>query len=82
MSQESKNQARYIKERKWAKEQRITGNKDGSIILEMKTSGLNDVKRWVLSYGADARVIEPEKLKKEIIKELAIAKENYPLQPL
>lgn len=50
--------------RKWAKEQRIIENKDGSIILEIKTSGLNDVKRWVLSYGADAKVIEPEKLKK------------------
>ena len=73
----SKAQARYIKERKWAKEQRIIENKDGSIILEMKTSGFNDVKRWVLSCGADARVIEPEKLKKEIIKELAAAEGNY-----
>lgn len=73
----SKDQARYIKERKWAKEQRITENKDGSIILEMKTSGMNDVKRWVLSYGADARVIEPEKLKIEIIRELAASGENY-----
>ncbi|MBI3353417.1 MAG: WYL domain-containing protein [Nitrospirae bacterium] len=43
----------------------------------MKTSGMSDVKRWVISYGADAMVIEPEKLKKEIVKELAVAKENY-----
>ncbi len=73
----SKDQARYIKERKWAKEQRIIENKDGSIILEMKTSGFYDVKRWVLSYGADAKVIEPEKLRKEIIKELETAKGSY-----
>jgi hypothetical protein len=36
-------QARYIKERTWAKEQKITPQEDGSIVLDMKTSrvGIN-----------------------------------------
>ena len=63
-------QARYIKERKWSKTQKIEEQDDGSIILSMETSGRWDVMRWALSYGADALVLEPEELKKDVIREL------------
>ena len=36
----------------------------------METSGWWDVKRWVLSYGSEAKVLEPEDLRKEIRAEL------------
>jgi len=62
--------SRYIKERIWAGNQTITENVDGSIILDMQTYGWIDVKRWVLSFGSDARVISPEKMKKEILEEI------------
>lgn len=55
----SADQARYIKEQQWPQEQKITKRKDGSIELWMKTSGWYDVKKWVLSFGADAKVLEP-----------------------
>ena len=55
----SADQARYIQERQWAQEQKITKRKDGSIVLWMKTSGWYDVQKWVLSFGANARVLEP-----------------------
>jgi predicted DNA-binding transcriptional regulator YafY len=67
----SKDQARYIRERKWSRTQEIKDQKDGSIILSMDTSGWYDVKRWVLSYGSSARVLEPKGLKEEIKKEAA-----------
>ena len=67
----SQQASRYIRERRWAKEQVITGEADGSIILELKTSGWFDVKRWILSFGAKAEVIEPEKLRIEIFRELS-----------
>ncbi len=73
----SSDQAKYIKERTWAKEQKITEQKDGSIILEMKTSGHGDVKRWVMSYGADAKVIEPEELHDEVLSDLKKSIEYY-----
>ncbi len=73
----SANQARYIKERTWSKTQKIKDQKDGSIILSMSTSGWWDVKRWVLSYGRNAKVLEPEELKKEIVDELTTAKDSY-----
>ncbi|MHC1697539.1 MAG: helix-turn-helix transcriptional regulator [Geobacteraceae bacterium] len=66
----SSDQARYIKERKWGSEQRITEKSDGSIILELKTSGRWEIKKWVLSFGSRAELLEPENLRKEIFDEL------------
>lgn len=73
----SADQARYIKERVWSKTQKIEDQKDGSIILTMRTSGMWDVKRWVLSYGEHAEVVEPEELRQEIAEELKAAYDNY-----
>lgn len=58
--------ARYIKERRWAKEQIVTDQADGSIILELKTSGWLDVKKWILSFGANAELLEPEKFREDL----------------
>ena len=71
-------QAKYIVERTWAKGQKIHKNNDGSIILKMKTSGVFDLKKWVLSFGPQACVVKPKELREEIGQELAesIAKYN------
>ena len=61
--------ALYIQERCWAKNQKIEKQKDGSIILTMTTSGWFDVKKWLLSYGADAELLEPADKRKEIKEE-------------
>lgn len=73
----SAGQARYIRERQWAQEQKITKRKDGSIVLWMKTSGWWDVKKWVLSFGADAAVLEPVEMRDEIREEFLAALESY-----
>lgn len=66
----SKTVARYINERQWASIQKIENHPDGSITLSMTTSGQRDVKRWVMSYGKEAQLLEPEKMRMEIINEL------------
>jgi predicted DNA-binding transcriptional regulator YafY len=66
----SASQARYIRERQWAQEQKITKQKDGSIVLWMKTSGWYDVKKWVLSFGAEACLLEPKHLQDKIRNEV------------
>jgi predicted DNA-binding transcriptional regulator YafY len=73
----SASQAKYIRERKFFQTQTITENNDGSILLKIETSGWKDVKRWVMSLGAEAMVLKPEKLKKEIKKEIGILMEKY-----
>jgi predicted DNA-binding transcriptional regulator YafY len=70
--------AKYIRERTWAPGQRITENGgDGSIVLEMDVWGWLDVKRWVLSYGPKAQVLEPKELRDEIADELKTAAAGY-----
>ena len=66
----SRSQAKYVRERKFFRDQTLTENEGGSIILDIRTSGRNDVKRWVMSLGAEAMVLEPESLRKEIIEDL------------
>ena len=48
----------------------------------MKTSGSWDVKKWVLSFGAEVEVLEPEGTRKEINEELGKAKALYKRIPI
>jgi len=73
----SADQAKYVKERIWATGQKIINEKDGSIILKMKTSGWRDIQRWILSYGSKAKVLKPDELRKEIIAEIEATGEIY-----
>ncbi len=59
----------YARERVWGQDQRVEENADGSIILSFTAAGLTEIKRWALSFGSAARVIEPENLVAEITKE-------------
>lgn len=54
--------APYIRERRWHPSQVLDEHADGAVTLRMEVPGLNEVKRWVLFYGAGARVLEPEEL--------------------
>jgi len=73
----SSKQAKYIQERKFFQKQTITENDDSSLILEIETSGWEDVKRWVLSLGAEAVVLEPKKLRQELKTEIAALAAKY-----
>jgi predicted DNA-binding transcriptional regulator YafY len=73
----SKDQAQYIKDRQWEPMQEIEEQADGSIILSINASGLFDVKKWVLSFGSSARVLEPENFAREINEEIKRMLKNY-----
>jgi predicted DNA-binding transcriptional regulator YafY len=77
----SADQARYVKERQWAAEQSFDDQADGSTVLSMKTSGWYEVKRWILSFGRDAKLLEPVNLKQDILEEtLSMANAYQPCQ--
>lgn len=54
---------RYVRERKWHKSQEILLHDDGSCTLCFTAASLDEVKRWVLVFGASAEVLEPEDLR-------------------
>ena len=62
-------QAKYIEERTWHPSQKIERQPDGSIIFTLKVADLGEVKRWLIGFGAEAEVLEPDGLKKEIAEE-------------
>lgn len=47
----------YVKERIWAKNQKITECEDGGIILEITTKSEPELTAWVRSFGDDAKFI-------------------------
>jgi len=69
--------ARYVKERRWAADQTITEQPDGSIIFSIKTSGWFEVKRWILSFGSQVEVLEPQEMRNAVKLELAEATAKY-----
>lgn len=58
--------AAYVKERQWHPSQVIADNADGSVVLSMTVNHLLELKRWILSWGDMAQVIEPLSLVEEI----------------
>jgi len=63
-------QARWIRERQWHRSQKLTELEDGGVMLEMDVQGLDEVKRWVMQYGGEAEVAEPEVLREDVFKEI------------
>ncbi len=57
----------YIKNRIWHPTQKIEEQKDGSIILQMEVPVAEELIKWILGYGDDIEVLEPEKLIKIIM---------------
>ena len=40
--------------------------KDGSLIAEFQLSDTQEIKRWIMSFGSSATVLEPQELAEEI----------------
>jgi len=69
--------ADYIKEKVWHETQRIEPQKDGSIIFTAQVAGTEEIKFWILKWGAKARVLAPESLRDEIRLEAEAMLQNY-----
>ncbi|MDZ4837525.1 MAG: WYL domain-containing protein [Candidatus Melainabacteria bacterium] len=69
--------ARYIRERVWHQSQELHEHDDGSCTLSFNAPSLDEVKRWVLMYGSDAEVLEPQFFRELIASDLAQAAKRY-----
>jgi len=70
-------QAPYIRERRWCKKQQMEILDDGTVILTLHTSGWYDVKKWLLSFGANAEILEPDEKRKEVQEEIKRMASQY-----
>jgi predicted DNA-binding transcriptional regulator YafY len=70
--------AEYIKEKKWHESQEIIEQGDGSILFKAEVAGIHDIKIWVMSWGAKAKVIGPKTLKEMIKAEINLLANLYP----
>ena len=69
--------APYIRERQWHATQKIKDLRGGGLILEFTTNHLNEVKDWVLSWGAGARVVSPPVLAEKVTSSIREALQAY-----
>lgn len=76
--------ARNVSVVNWHKTQKIKKNDDGSIEFFVKVAGTKEILWWILGYGAEVEVIEPESLRQEIresIEAMGRIYENAPINP-
>jgi predicted DNA-binding transcriptional regulator YafY len=58
--------ADFIREKKWHESQVLRELKNGDVELQLRLSSLQEIQRWVLSWGGDARVLRPRELAESV----------------
>lgn len=69
--------ARWVQENEYHPSQEIEELEDGDIIMSFETCSINEVKKWILGFGAQAELIKPESLREEIGKEIKSMNNKY-----
>ena len=69
--------AKYVAERQWSPDQQFTRGKDGSLMLDMTARSEAEVLAWVLSFGPEAEIIEPDSLREKVIRKIKEMAKNY-----
>jgi len=65
----AKTAAPWVLERTWHPKQKVKRHRDGSLTLSFPAPALYEVKRWTLSWGAEAEVVGPRELHNSILSE-------------
>jgi len=75
--------AHSVAEVRWHSTQTVTFQDDGSIIMEFRVDGLNEITWWILSYGDQVQVLAPAALRQRVIKIAQnMVKQNGQLLPI
>ena len=74
--------ARWVGEKIWHESQKMTRLPNGGLEITFRVAGLDEIKRWVLSFGPEAIVMEPEKLKEMVRKDLSRNLAQYSAAPI
>ena len=52
--------AEYVEERVWSRDQKMSKERDGSLILEMESRSEPEIRAWIGSFGNDAELLRIE----------------------
>ncbi len=69
--------ALYVQEHEWHPSQRFEKTEDGGVELAMEVGVGDELRGWVLSFGAGAEVMAPDALRADVAAELARAGTLY-----
>jgi len=69
--------ARLVRERDWHPTQKIREIKGGGIELEMTLGALEEIERWILSWGNHAKVLSPKALTDSVQKRVRSMQKLY-----
>lgn len=69
--------AHTVRERIWAEGQKFSSDSEGSLTIEFEAAGLMELVSWILSYGANAEVLGPPELRKEVKRQVREMREFY-----
>lgn len=69
--------AGYIQEKIWHQSQVIEQVGDGSILFKADVAAGQEIKFWIMKWGAEALVLEPDSLRREIEAEAAAIVRKY-----
>lgn len=69
--------ARYVQEARWHPSQRLTPQRDGSLVAEFELDETEEIKRWILSFGVNAVVEGPTGLVEEMRGEVEGMRAGY-----
>ncbi|HEY3602559.1 MAG TPA: WYL domain-containing transcriptional regulator [Chthoniobacterales bacterium] len=58
--------AQLVRERVWHHSQKIKELREGGLELELKLGSLEEIERWILSWGNEAEVLEPARLRQRL----------------
>lgn len=70
-------EARWVMERKWHPSMEAESLNGGGLRLRMQVAVTAELRKWILGYGASARVASPADLAEDIASELKRAAKNY-----
>ena len=58
--------ARWVRDEQFHESQQTEDLEDGSILYSVCVQGTREITRWILGYGGEVEVLEPESLREEV----------------
>lgn len=66
-----------VREREWHESQELRDLPDGRLELHLRLGALPEIERWVLTWGADAEVVQPRELRQRLRATAAALLDRY-----